>query len=166
MCVFFFLWGGGSEQRIKLLECANTNLILAMLLVISVHWSHYMLDGRFENYLLKGRLEGFSSHNCIYYAHKSQLLTQHLMWYGLSWLPFESEHQFGKMNRIMSRPLKAFERSLSPRRNCYVLFIWMYGKMVCFSENFYQIPFIFLYHLQICTKKRRNLVAIDHTSSG
>ena len=159
-CVFvFFFWGkggGGSlEQHINRLECANTNLILAMLLVISVHWSHYTLDGRFENYLLKGRPEGLSSHNRIYYTHKSQLFTQQLMWYGLSRLPFGSESQFSKMNRIMSQSLKASKCSLSPCRDCYVLFVWVYGKMVSFSENFYQIPFIFLYHLQICT---RNLI--------
>lgn len=133
-CVFFF--GAGewrSKQHIKRLECANTNLISAMLLVISVHWSHYMLNDRFENHLSKSRPKVLSIHNHIYYAHKSQLLTQHLMWYGLSRLPFGSEPQFGKMNRVMSCPPKAFECSLSPRRDSYVLFVWVYDKMVYFS---------------------------------
>lgn len=155
-CVFFFFFLGGefgtTYKSIRMCQYQlNTgNVVSYIRPLISLHagWPIWKLS-------LKGRLEGLSSHNRIYYTHKSQLFTQHLMWYGLSRLPFGSESQFSKMNRIMSQSLKASKCSLSPCRDCYVLFVWVYGKMVSFSENFYQIPFIFLYHLQICT---RNLI--------
>lgn len=130
-CVFFF--GAGewrSEQHIKRLECANTNLISAMLLVISVHWSHYMLNDRFENHLSKSRLKVLSIHNHIYYAHKSQLLTQHLMWYGLSRLPFGSEPQFGKMNRVMSVHRKHLSAHCHP---VGIAMFFLFGCMIKWS---------------------------------